>query len=201
MPPASSGTARALIMTGESGAGKSTLAALLGERGWRLMGDEFALIDLDDGTIHPFPRAVSLKNGDRGDGANRPEARFGPAGTRPRATSAICVHATTMRRWGGGDAGLAPVPALRRTDRRPAGRRRRGLRAPDPGLDQLCHPRRTGVDALSRFVATVPAKRQSTIPTAMRRSSAGRATVGLSWDERDPIGRGVRDPDDGRRAG
>ncbi len=34
---------RALIMTGESGAGKSTLAALLGERGWRLMGDEFAL--------------------------------------------------------------------------------------------------------------------------------------------------------------
>jgi hypothetical protein len=32
---------RALILTGESGAGKSTLAALLGERGWRLMGDEF----------------------------------------------------------------------------------------------------------------------------------------------------------------
>ena len=34
---------RALILTGESGAGKSTLAALLGEQGWRLMGDEFAL--------------------------------------------------------------------------------------------------------------------------------------------------------------
>jgi HprK-related kinase A len=53
---------RALLMTGESGAGKSTLAALLGERGWRLMGDEFALLDLDDGSLHPFPRAVSLKN-------------------------------------------------------------------------------------------------------------------------------------------
>ncbi len=53
---------RALIMTGESGAGKSTLAALLGERGWRLMGDEFALLDLDEGRLHPFPRAVSLKN-------------------------------------------------------------------------------------------------------------------------------------------
>jgi HprK-related kinase A len=53
---------RALFMTGESGAGKSTLAALLGERGWRLMGDEFALVDLDDGSLHPFPRAVSLKN-------------------------------------------------------------------------------------------------------------------------------------------
>ena len=54
---------RALILTGESGAGKSTLAALLGERGWRLMGDEFALLDLEDGRLRAFPRAVSLKNG------------------------------------------------------------------------------------------------------------------------------------------
>jgi HprK-related kinase A len=53
---------RALLMTGASGAGKSTLAALLGEHGWRLMGDEFALLDLTDGSLHPFPRAVSLKN-------------------------------------------------------------------------------------------------------------------------------------------
>jgi HprK-related kinase A len=53
---------KALLMTGLSGAGKSTLAALLGERGWRLMGDEFALLDLEDGRLHPFPRAVSLKN-------------------------------------------------------------------------------------------------------------------------------------------
>lgn len=53
---------RALMMTGESGAGKSTLAALLGERGWRLMGDEFALLDLGTGQFHPFPRAISLKN-------------------------------------------------------------------------------------------------------------------------------------------
>jgi HprK-related kinase A len=54
---------RALILTGESGAGKSTLAALLGERGWRLMGDEFALLGLEDGRLRAFPRAVSLKNG------------------------------------------------------------------------------------------------------------------------------------------
>lgn len=53
---------KALVMTGESGAGKSTLAALLGERGWRLMGDEFALLDLDTGCLHAFPRAISLKN-------------------------------------------------------------------------------------------------------------------------------------------
>jgi len=53
---------RGLLMTGHSGAGKSTLAALLGERGWRFMGDEFALLGLDDGSLHPFPRVVSLKN-------------------------------------------------------------------------------------------------------------------------------------------
>lgn len=53
---------KALLMTGHSGAGKSTLSALLGERGWRFMGDEFALIDMETGALHAFPRLVSLKN-------------------------------------------------------------------------------------------------------------------------------------------
>ncbi|MDF7774727.1 HprK-related kinase A [Sphingomonas sp. AOB5] len=53
---------RALLMSGISGAGKSTLAALLMARGWRLMGDEFALVDPATGLVHGFPRLVSLKN-------------------------------------------------------------------------------------------------------------------------------------------
>ena len=70
---------RALILTGESGAGKSTLAALLGERGWRLMGDEFALLGLEDGRLRAFPRAVSLKNGAIRVMEREVEAeRFGP---------------------------------------------------------------------------------------------------------------------------
>lgn len=70
---------RALIMTGESGAGKSTLAALLGERGWRLMGDEFALLDMESGALMPFPRAISLKNGAiRVMEGEVDAARFGP---------------------------------------------------------------------------------------------------------------------------
>jgi HprK-related kinase A len=70
---------RALIMTGESGAGKSTLAALLGERGWRLMGDEFALLDLKSGRLSAFPRAISLKNKAIGVIESEVEPdRFGP---------------------------------------------------------------------------------------------------------------------------
>ena len=46
---------RALIMSGESGSGKSTLAALLGEGDWRLMGDEFTLIEPEGGDALAFP--------------------------------------------------------------------------------------------------------------------------------------------------
>jgi HprK-related kinase A len=69
----------ALILTGESGAGKSTLAAILGHSGWRFLGDEFALVDLSDAQLRPFPRPISLKN----DSialleAIAPRERFGP---------------------------------------------------------------------------------------------------------------------------
>lgn len=70
---------RALLMTGESGAGKSTLAALLMTRGWRLMGDEFALLDPASGQVHAFPRLISLKNAAIGVMERAaPEGRFGP---------------------------------------------------------------------------------------------------------------------------
>ncbi|WP_294190327.1 HprK-related kinase A [uncultured Sphingomonas sp.] len=70
---------RALLMTGESGSGKSTLATLLGTRGWRFMGDEFVLIDPENGAAHAFPRAVSLKNQAIGVVERAcPNARFGP---------------------------------------------------------------------------------------------------------------------------
>jgi HprK-related kinase A len=68
-----------LILTGESGSGKSTLSAILMARGWRLLGDEFALIDPLTGHAHPFPRPISLKNASVEAVAAQVKAdRFGP---------------------------------------------------------------------------------------------------------------------------
>ena len=94
---------RAVILSGESGSGKSTLAALLGEGEWRLMGDEFTLIEPGSGDALAFPRAVSLKNEAIAEVAARVDAaRLGPllAGTPkgdirhlvPRADAIAAMH-------------------------------------------------------------------------------------------------------------
>lgn len=70
---------KALLMTGLSGSGKSTLSAILAEKGWRFMGDEFALLNPDTGMVHSFPRLISLKNlAIAAMQAIVPENRFGP---------------------------------------------------------------------------------------------------------------------------
>lgn len=70
---------RAVVLSGESGSGKSTLAALLGEGDWRLMGDEFTLVEPGSGDALAFPRAVSLKN----EAIAEVEARVDPARLGP----------------------------------------------------------------------------------------------------------------------
>ena len=113
---------RALLMTGHSGAGKSTLAALLGERGWRCMGDEFALLDPATGLIHAFPRLVSLKNG--AIAAMEEEAaeeRFGPrlTGTPKGDIRHLAPQWPRGGRNGGTrEARADPLPALRLRRRR-----------------------------------------------------------------------------------
>jgi HprK-related kinase A len=53
---------RAVLLPAPPGHGKSTLCAALAARGWRLLSDELALVDLHTGLLHPFPRPISLKN-------------------------------------------------------------------------------------------------------------------------------------------
>lgn len=70
----------ALILPAPSGSGKSTLAAALVATGrWRLLSDEFAVLGVEDGLLHPLPRPVSLKNDmPRAIAALAPDARFAP---------------------------------------------------------------------------------------------------------------------------
>jgi HprK-related kinase A len=52
----------AILMPGASGSGKSTLTTALCYSGWRLLSDELALIDMEQGLAYPMPRPISLKN-------------------------------------------------------------------------------------------------------------------------------------------
>ena len=52
---------RAMILVGDPGSGKSTLTAGLLSRDWSYLCDEFALIDPETRLIHPYPRALCIK--------------------------------------------------------------------------------------------------------------------------------------------
>ncbi|HLI10382.1 MAG TPA: HprK-related kinase A [Alphaproteobacteria bacterium] len=70
---------RALIMAAPPGSGKSTLCAALVHSGWRLLSDEFAIIDKGDGRLLPIPRPIGLKEESiELIRALAPAARFGP---------------------------------------------------------------------------------------------------------------------------
>jgi HprK-related kinase A len=154
---------RAVLMTGPSGAGKSTLAALLGERGWRFMGDEFALVGLDDGRLHAFPRAVSLKNAALALFAEVDVARLGPRlegtpkGTirhlRPNAEAIARMDEPAapalilFPRFG---AGLAPAV-------RPVGAAEVFVRLTQASTNYVALAER-GFAALSRLAAAVPGR-------------------------------------------
>ncbi len=152
---------RALVMTGESGSGKSTLAALLSAHGWRLMGDEFALLDPATGLIHGFPRLISLKNAAI-EVAERawPKGRFGPRleGTPKGDIRHLVPDARAIAAMD-----LPAVPALLLFPRYGAGADRRAV-PPSEAFVRLTQASTNyvsmgepGFAALTRFVREVPA--------------------------------------------
>ncbi|UZW55321.1 HprK-related kinase A [Sphingobium sp. JS3065] len=153
---------RALVMTGESGSGKSTLAAQLGERGWRLMGDEFALLDLETGAVFPFPRLVSLKNGAIDVlAAEAPPSRMGPllAGTAKGDIRHLVPNGDAIGRMGEG-----AMPALllfprfgHEADVRPVGQGEVFMRLTQASTNYVALGE-PGFAALTRFVRNIPAR-------------------------------------------
>jgi HprK-related kinase A len=52
---------RVLMLPAPPGSGKSTLCTALAFRGWRLLSDEFTLVDPETGEIVPVPRPMAVK--------------------------------------------------------------------------------------------------------------------------------------------
>lgn len=171
---------RALVMVGASGSGKSTLAALLGESGWRFMGDEFAMLDVASGDALAFPRLVSLKNEAIAEMVARvPTERLGPLleGTPKGSIRHLVPRAETIAAMDvparpalllfpafGDEPGLRPVPPseafLRLTDS-------------STNYVALGEP---AFAALTRLVAEVPA-----VAIGYRSSAEGIAAVEALW--------------------
>jgi HprK-related kinase A len=53
---------RAVLLPAQPGSGKSTLTAALTCRGFRLLSDEFGVVDLNDAQLRPLVRPIALKN-------------------------------------------------------------------------------------------------------------------------------------------
>jgi HprK-related kinase A len=69
----------AMLLSAPPGSGKSTLCAALVARGWRLLSDELALLDIETKRVVPIPRPISLKNRSiETIGAFWPEAPMSP---------------------------------------------------------------------------------------------------------------------------
>ena len=125
------------------------------------MGDEFGLLDLDNGDLMPFPRAVSLKNGAiRVMEAEVAADRFGPllADTPKGAIRHMRPNDMAIGRMG--EAATPTLILFPRfgpaADVRAVGKAEVFMRLTQASTNYVSLGR-CGFDALSRLVETVPA--------------------------------------------
>lgn len=149
---------RAIVLPAPQGSGKSTLCAALVARGFRLLSDELALIDVERHCVVPLPRPISLKN--------RSIAAI--AGFWPGAAMSAVVHDTlkgsvvhvrppreSVEAWSQPALpGWIVLPAYRPSHRRELERVSKAtafMQLVDSAFNYSLHGRR-GFDALARFV-------------------------------------------------
>ena len=90
---------RAVVMPAMPGSGKSTLTAALMNRGFRLLSDEFGVVDLGTGQLLPMVRPVGLKNASIDViHAFAPDAVLGPSfgGTRKGTVAHVAPDAIAV---------------------------------------------------------------------------------------------------------
>ncbi len=150
---------QALLLPAPPGSGKSTLCAALVARGWRLLSDELAILDLDAPRVHPMPRPISLKNAsidvirtfwpNAAIGALVPETLKGtvahvrpPAESVARAGDAASVCFVVLPEFVHGAS----------TAMQPVGRGEAFMRLVDSSFNYAVHGR-AGFDALGALVA------------------------------------------------
>jgi HprK-related kinase A len=97
---------RAAILPGPPGAGKSTLCAGLVNRGWRLLSDELALLDMEANLLYGMCRPVNLKNA-----SIDVIRRFAPDAVMTRPMSDTGKGTIALMRPPAGSVGMAGRPA------------------------------------------------------------------------------------------
>lgn len=85
-----------ILLPATPGAGKSTLTAALMIHGYRLLSDEFGVVSMTSGQLHPMVRPVALKN-ESIDVIRRiaPQATFGPS--FPKTRKGTVAHLAPSR--------------------------------------------------------------------------------------------------------
>jgi hypothetical protein len=104
---------RAWLLAGPSGAGKTTLALALLERGFPLLSDDFAPLELATGLVHPFPKSLGVREGPGHETAARLTEQRGRAALHASDWEPAALPLGGVLLFDGRDAAPAPRDPFR----------------------------------------------------------------------------------------